>query len=885
MTGAVMQLVSYGAQDIFLTGNPAITYFKGVYRRHTNFAIENIQQTLSGQVGFGGTAESILLRNGDLIIGLLLEIQIPALTNGAWIHDIGNYIVKQVDIEIGGQLIDRHYSDWLEIWSQLTVSSSHRLGYNQMIGEGYVDNTGNYTGLQSVGTHAAQKLTVPLQFWFCRNVGLALPLIALQYHEVKLIIAFSNLSDLIVSGTTNDNLTCDLYADYIYLDTDERRRFAQVSHEYLIEQVQFNGTEQYAGAGESVSYTLQFNHPVKELIWTCQDTSNKVVAVNELERNAIMIGGQDNDRIRRIHVDENFIYICGESQGPILNGFTEQSPIAPNFCGFIAKLNKNNYSPVWSRWIVQAQAQMIFIRDIKTDKQGNIYCIISISGTGVVIDGQNYAIAGLGGNSILVVKFNANGVVLWVNALGTDILSDGYIMFTMGNMTIDDDSIYIPSFAEACSVDFSITRTRAATGEITSSQSRTYYNFGADGLNSFTGGVVYRLSYDGTVQLCIVLTTLAARNCVLTSDGFLAITGDSFGPPLQSDVIIFNQNAVEINRQRFDFAGGTTFLIKVSKANGNVQWFRSINNTSIGFNVNKSAAADGAGNIILCATVDAAAGQVNVSNAQGITVTGLINRPVVQTGLLVKFDSVGTVVFYRWLGNDLNDIQTYLDNNIILRAGATDFIATDQNGTVLYQKTITVVTDFRGGLTTFRNTIYITGQQNNTNQLTVTNIVNANVTNTENYTYPVNPGGLNGFIYVYKFGGYDRPDPYSVGTEEKGADNFAPFIGGRNPVSSATLYINGTERFATKSGDYFNLMQPFYHHTCIPKSRGINVYSFAMKPEEHQPSGTCNFSRIDKSQLLLTYANNLTGGVMKVFATNYNVLRVMSGMGGLAYSN
>jgi len=113
-------------------------------------------------------------------------------------------------------------------------------------------------------------------------------------------------------------------------------------------------------------------------------------------------------------------------------------------------------------------------------------------------------------------------------------------------------------------------------------------------------------------------------------------------------------------------------------------------------------------------------------------------------------------------------------------------------------------------------------------------------------------------------------------------------LAGKNPVVTAKVQLNGHDRFSEREGKYFNLVQPYQHHTNIP-AVGINVYSFALKPEEHQPSGTCNFSRIDNATLILTLSNNTVGSTLsaqvRVYAVNYNVLRIMSGMGGLAYSN
>jgi hypothetical protein len=252
--------------------------------------MESIQQTFNGSVGWGNRVTALISRNGDLVSGMTLEATLPTLTAGdenedntiRWVNNVGHYLMRQVEIEIGGQLIDRQYDDWLEIWAQLTVPADKRLGYRWMIGQDLLTAAGAAGTLQATvangATRTGRKVFVPLQFWFCRNVGLALPLIALQYHEVKVNITFGTSTDLALqAGTTPDGtigaLTdATLWVDYIYLDTDERRRFAQVSHEYLIEQLQVND-DTYTGAG-SKSINLNFNHPVKELVWVCQETPN-----------------------------------------------------------------------------------------------------------------------------------------------------------------------------------------------------------------------------------------------------------------------------------------------------------------------------------------------------------------------------------------------------------------------------------------------------------------------------------------------------------------------------------------------------------------------------------------------------------------------------------
>ena len=282
MGGGLMQLVAYGAQDIYLTGNPQITFFKVVYRRHTNFAVESIEQTFNGTANFNKRVTATISRNGDLIQQMYLEVVLPVTTAGTttnrWTYGVGNALVSQAEIEIGGQLIDRQYGDWMNIWTELTIPAGKRNGYDDMVGNTLTstdtDQLGSINARTAVNGAAGVRLYVPFQFWFNRNPGLALPLIALQYHEVKLNLTLRPITDLIqrtdqgvVAETTLSLQTCKLYVDYVYLDTDERRRFAQVSHEYLIEQIQFTGTETIASGSSNKNVTLNFNHPVKELIW------------------------------------------------------------------------------------------------------------------------------------------------------------------------------------------------------------------------------------------------------------------------------------------------------------------------------------------------------------------------------------------------------------------------------------------------------------------------------------------------------------------------------------------------------------------------------------------------------------------------------------------
>merc|ERR1711998_333341 len=278
MGGGLMQLVAYGAQDIYLTGNPQITFFKVVYRRHTNFSMESIDQTLTGTLAANSKVTATINRNGDLIHKMYVALNPRDLGvgeagggGGRVGANVGNTLLKEVELEIGGQRVDRHYGHWLTVWTQLTEVNP--TGAQAVCGTNGAETAGatleqlnsyNHEGRGGNGdTSGGPTMAhVPLQFWFNRNPGLALPLIALQYHEVKVNITLCETADVASGGTLTPS-SVKLWVDYIYLDTDERRRFAQQSHEYLIEQLQF----QRQGSGTLTSTELNFNHPVKELIW------------------------------------------------------------------------------------------------------------------------------------------------------------------------------------------------------------------------------------------------------------------------------------------------------------------------------------------------------------------------------------------------------------------------------------------------------------------------------------------------------------------------------------------------------------------------------------------------------------------------------------------
>jgi hypothetical protein len=533
MGGGLMQLVAYGAQDVYLTGNPQITFWKVTYRRHTNFSLESIEQTFNGQADFGRRVTCTISRNGDLAYRTYLQVTLPEINQeiatgdvyARWLDFPGEQMISQVEVEIGGQRIDRQYGDWMHIWNQLTLSKEQERGYYRMVGNttqltyvidpSFAEVDGPCGGTNAPHNVCAPRqalpettLYVPLQFWYCRNPGLALPLIALQYHEVRInldirpideclwavnsLAAATTTTAVKVTAAYNQSLVAaSLYVDYVFLDTDERRRMAQNPHEYLIEQLQFTGDESVGSSSNKIK--LNFNHPCKELVWVVQP-------------------------------DENVDYCSSLVPGDILYRALGAQPF-------------------------------------------------------------NYTDA--------------------IDALPNSIMAYGGRDATVGATGFINSSL----FQDANAVD---------------------------------------------------------------------VTGDGWG---------------------YTGLGG------------------ALDN---GFDSNDNSGVSDAGAFVLSETA---------------------------------------LDMHCW---------------------------------------------------------------------------------------------------------------------------------GENPVVTAKLQLNGQDRFSEREGSYFDLVQPYQHHTRNPDT-GINVYSFALRPEEHQPSGSCNFSRIDNATLQLVLSNNTVSGSktakVRVYATNYNVLRVMSGMGGLAYSN
>lgn len=278
-TSTSLQLIARGRQDIYLTGSPQTTFFRQVYRQYTPFAIESIPIELDGTLQLGQRVSCLIPRKAELLSQLFLEVDLPPIPGPSylWANDIGHALIRDVSIEIGEKEIDKQTGEWMNLWGELTTPAGLRAGYNEMIGhyDQYPIEAIN-SGQQQNGL----QLQIPLRFWFCNNIGLAIPLISLQSHPVRIIFHLRPFTELWWSDA---GLPCDppqpvqptriqLFGDYIFLDKRERQEFAAREHEYLIEQVQVVPPQSVPAGVNAVNVPLMINHPCKEFIWVVQQS-------------------------------------------------------------------------------------------------------------------------------------------------------------------------------------------------------------------------------------------------------------------------------------------------------------------------------------------------------------------------------------------------------------------------------------------------------------------------------------------------------------------------------------------------------------------------------------------------------------------------------------
>jgi hypothetical protein len=335
--GTLVELIARGNQDIYLIGNPQFSFFKSVYRRHTNFAIEPIRQIFNESPDFGKKVVCIIDKKADMLSDILLEVELPVLgENISWTNGIGYFMIDYVELQLGGEPIDRITGDLMDAWMELSTQLGIKNSLYTMIGKYITFNKNTQTGIK--------KLLIPLPFWFTRGVERALPLISMQYIDVKIIIQFKPFDQCwyklteVVSPPSGIMITkSSLVCNYIYLDTYERQKMAtQQSFEYLIEQFQISNQYQIPINSININMPIYFNHPVKELIWMYRtniatNTNNYYNYANILNYNTpseiryepfnnLQMRFNGNDRFE--YIPSNFFYLyqpyrhhsCGTNQ-------------------------------------------------------------------------------------------------------------------------------------------------------------------------------------------------------------------------------------------------------------------------------------------------------------------------------------------------------------------------------------------------------------------------------------------------------------------------------------------------------------------------------------------------------------------------------------------
>ena len=270
-----LQLNYIGEQDIYLTGNPQMTFFKSIYRKYSNFSKDLLKLEFENTVQLKGTQHSCIIKNyGDLLSHLYLYIELPQIVssnnNELWagyINGVGLSLIDSISFIIGGQTIDTYDYNWLDIYNELYDQTS-----DSLIGKFNTD-------ISLEENNYAQKLYIPLHFWFTKNQGNVLPLLALQSNEIKINITFKKFEDLIKSDISNfdfvppGDIKCYIIANYIHLDKDEKKIFTNNKLEYLIEQTQTLSNIEI-DSKNSVKIPLNFSHPIKCIHWVILNDIN-----------------------------------------------------------------------------------------------------------------------------------------------------------------------------------------------------------------------------------------------------------------------------------------------------------------------------------------------------------------------------------------------------------------------------------------------------------------------------------------------------------------------------------------------------------------------------------------------------------------------------------
>jgi hypothetical protein len=889
MAGGLMQLVAYGAQDVYLTGDPKVTFFKGVYARHTSFAMEAIKLTLQGSIGNGNLVQVVVGRDGDLISDMWVELAPILSADPVWLAERA---FKSVELTIGGQRIDKHYQLWFRLWSEVFQGGSKKLTY------GKLTSLGNNVADSS----AVSTVSLPLLFFFNKDPGLSLPLIALQYHEVRIIF---ELDDNYLSYFSPNYFT--LWGNYTFLDTKERKMFATKEHEYLIEQLQHNGGDVVGSGILNPSFRMTFQHPVKELLWCYQNPT------------------RTGTKMWNFCVDTANVY----------NSIAQTSNIAPHWYG----------SPIINVISPVAQGTYDAGNSISGAPRTQFGYSVSITSDGTAFaEGAQNASAGAGSASVYMYSggaWSASSLVPSVAISGNygssvAISPDGTWAIVGAPTAATNGTAYafkyINNIWSYWASDLGPTTSKYGTSVAITSGGNVAV--GSPGKASNTGearthninNATQAFSAYGTTPINGLANDYFGTSVALDSTGTILAVGAPQGTSTTVLTTVSGTGTV------FTYAStptagppaGATYIVTITGSG-------SSSTMTIG-GAQLSALV---GNSYYITGLTSTTSSLFTIGADGTKGSALSIGNGTSTGYTFTYYSIGYSKIYRLVAG------AWVADTTASMFGTTN----SQFGTsVSLNAAGNVLAVGAPGTSTASGYVKVFTYSASTSTWTLAStITTSSASDTFGTSVSLNPAGTSlavgspsgGYVRVYQSTSAGVFPAYGLNaygySDATGSINFgqsvaisqrlvigAPAITGATPVitnylkiytpvsyaaktwieeggetstttagplSSLNIDLNGQSRFFPQSGKYFNQYQPWKYHSGSPYP-GIYSYSFALKPELNQPSGTCNFSRIDNSQINTILKSAMyTPCNLKLFAVNYNILRITAGMAGVAFSN
>ena len=944
--GAFLQLAAYGAQDVYLTGQPKSTFFQAVYKRHTNFAMQAIK--LEQQFSFiNGSITSVKVdRAGDLMGDVWLELPVqPNLnlsSNGlnpdtCWIAERA---IKKIEFLIGGQVIDVHYQTWWRLWSECFLDKSKRLDYSKMT---------------SLPTQTAGTVLLPLLFSFCRNPGLFLPLVALQNHEVRLNFEVSDTYSSYFTGPPN------IWVNFVFLDQQERKLFAQNSHEYLIEQVQHTGGDVLTSLK---SRTLtRFTNPVKELVWCYQNStltnpdsmwnfSTDSAAAVSCAPTQGFVGGSSNVTYPSVELLNFYVARFTTNDTPVYGLYfsPDVSPIK-NFLNSSDPNTQNVYVYGGYRGIANVYNVLDQTNELKFsgnvlpftgdhnlflaqfDSSGNpVNCVYlssaqNIINAGITVANSNVYITGLYSGFLNVFSVNTGSRLNFNNNYfqASSGNRDGFIMKfdsslnPISAIAFQDSPSSIESISPVSYDGFIdcivCSLTYQGTVNIININTNSELKFNGTSLlpNSFSNvyGAVVRYSSDLDVSpVGMVIQGTNITNVLSTFDQHANVFV-SVNYTNSSNLVIKNVGSgslIQFGGNNVGPGTQSSFIAKTDSTFNSSYFADQFINSSGFFDVNSISILNSSSNVVITGTYDYSVGTINIWSVNSQTQMKLNSNTFpppddtsTNNGFIASFDPISGTwnngIYITPLvsgpGTIINPLTVKTFPTSFLISGNylsfdTSNIINVSNGSVMNTLPNTDGNEwgFQLGITSNFSSVYDTLTIQGIGDVKTIDATSSITSSSNNFvisgTYTLTANIFQGSTEIF-FSGSSTVN-YTILPHRVGVPYISgvPFEETYGPLSLFTLFMNSQERFKPQTGKYFNQYQPYQYHSGAPYA-GIYSYSFALRPEEHQPSGACNFSRISKTE---AYSELKTQPrIQKLFAVNYNILRIKSGMGGLAFAN